>query len=1119
MFVSLEVCDESAGHYCVRANFAAKPNVATLEIMRKKFHEYKQNGFDLYLQLQEIGSSIRITWLKPSTLKGKTSTTDVTSKKNALQTKSPDVQVTSTITSTVTRDINYQDPKTGRTALMASIVDERVRAAVELLTAGARTDLVDNYGQTALEIALTSSADAQLIQALVVCSTPETINRPMRSGLTLLLDVLIRHRHRLDQKLAILKDLLQKGANVNIYSKEQRTVLDEVLRLDGGSQLLWCILEYGHDVDVNLKSGDDKTILQTLLESNNLLKDVHKQLIDKVLELGADVSSVMDMRFGTSKLPILFHAVTNDWDVLVGKLIDRGADVNQVNSRGETVLVYAISYSYANVKLIKMLVERGIPVNTRDNVGLTPLRTALTRYSRRLHSHVHGIENDRNNALQIVNVLLEAGANINDGVLHTFVHHRDAEIVKYLLERGADVNGLDFNGRTVLEIEPIDDFIVFQKVDILKMLLNAGLSPEIINHQTTDGRTFLMDLDDVPLEQDQEGPIQQAYELLELFMAHGADINLYDHDGDNLYTLIVLSLNDADIMNREYYEGLIAILNEYEHYRGLEWQPDYTRYYPNEFRQRLAELKKYAAIRNISKAMFTSMAQDLAKNYPLVILRNRRGAVPDIAIPTPATMETEIKELMDTTPQLADAKHLAYIVFANRQSRGQEQPITFDQIRADHALTSRFMDLVNAMIFSEIIDDVVDMAYDQLFTTQLVRKEWPLRMVMRNWEQRERLFRRIYEIVKERADVQNLSVEDYFLTAAHSKTRSSQRNVVNPRELTKSLLLSPENLPDLSVDEMDSVRDYLLNKTKHLSSDEYQLLDDLDYYEMRLLSKTSKEPVNVFDETTRRQGKWKGKRAADESESESESETEDEFGRESENKPRSGPTTGTRRDGNGPETIRVPSHFSPEVTDPEVLFRHRERLANFTEKQLHLLQEYLESGPEEMRQLSETTLIRLMQNIEYELSLKTDRAQDEERENDARRTAQEDAENRTQEEAFMARLAEHVDREPAFHPISPENPACRVKLRIHSDDGLVESQTLTLTTLTEQTTLASLFYAVDRIIQDSVVNDQHQVPLVPEILDYLLETRDGEAYSRNDDHRTLGELALCQSLVTVHLGM
>ena len=63
---------------------------------------------------------------------------------------------------------------------------------------------------------------------------------------------------------------------------------------------------------------------------------------------------------------------------VVKVLIDRGADVNAKDEKGETTLMYAARSG--NLEVVKFLVDKGADVNAKDSNGATALSIASANY-------------------------------------------------------------------------------------------------------------------------------------------------------------------------------------------------------------------------------------------------------------------------------------------------------------------------------------------------------------------------------------------------------------------------------------------------------------------------------------------------------------------------------------------------------------------------------------------------------------------------------------------------------------------------------------------------------------------------------------------------------------------
>ncbi len=112
---------------------------------------------------------------------------------------------------------------------------------------------------------------------------------------------------------------------------------------------------------------------------------------------------------------------------IVRFLIDRGANVNDVNIYGVTALGQAALWGH--IEIARMLIEADADVNHANSDGNTPLILAA-----------------QDGCIAIVKMLIEAGANINhansddDTALVDAAWHRYADIVKLLIEHGSTLS-------------------------------------------------------------------------------------------------------------------------------------------------------------------------------------------------------------------------------------------------------------------------------------------------------------------------------------------------------------------------------------------------------------------------------------------------------------------------------------------------------------------------------------------------------------------------------------------------------------------------------------------------------------------------------------------------------
>jgi ankyrin repeat protein len=255
---------------------------------------------------------------------------------------------------------------------------------------------------------------------------------------------------------------------------------------------------------VTATEADGTTALHWAVRQSDL------ELVDRMLRAGADVAAAN--RYGVT--PLKLAAVNGDAKVL-RKLLDAGGDPNAAGADGETLLMTAARGGH--VEAARLLLERGAEVDAREQWhGQTALMWAAAQghpeMVRVLIEHgadVNARSNHeqwerqvtseprdkwlppgnltpllfaaRENCLACVEVLLEAGADINattpDGisaaVLALINGHYD--VAGALVEAGIDPNLADYTGRTAL----------YAAIDFNTMVKSNRPAPKVIENRLT----------------------------------------------------------------------------------------------------------------------------------------------------------------------------------------------------------------------------------------------------------------------------------------------------------------------------------------------------------------------------------------------------------------------------------------------------------------------------------------------------------------------------------------------------------------------------------------------------------------------------------------------------------
>ena len=260
-------------------------------------------------------------------------------------------------------------------------------------------------------------------------------------------------------------------------------------------ELAYCLIKAGADVNgVNVTANDTKTPLIAAIRNS----DYDSELVSFLLEEGAQVN-----RPDLPDFQPLIEALEFGDIETVQLLLSAGAEVKSKRDSHYTALHAAfrheeeleLSEQKDILELVKLLLKAGVDINSslREDskdpsayYGMTALEMAACAGSLDVIKLLlsHGAEMTdatlsfatRSGITQVVHFLLDAGANINGKAKHgntalkEAVRAEDVQIVEILLRRGAIVND-PYQGRGMT---PLQEACYVGHVDLAKTLLEAG---------------------------------------------------------------------------------------------------------------------------------------------------------------------------------------------------------------------------------------------------------------------------------------------------------------------------------------------------------------------------------------------------------------------------------------------------------------------------------------------------------------------------------------------------------------------------------------------------------------------------------------------------------------------
>jgi len=273
--------------------------------------------------------------------------------------------------------------------------------------------------------------------------------------------------------------------------------------------------------DVNAAEPDGTTALHWAAHWNDA------ETVNLLLRAGANVKAVN--RYGSTPLS---EAVTAGSSAMIKALLDAGADPKTLTTEdGETVLMTAARAG--NVDAVRLLLDRGADVNAREKYkGQTALMWAAAERHpsvvKLLLDHgadwkVRSVEHEtrlpRLSAASSVSPIARGGF---PALLYS-AREGDVESARLMLDAGVDVNYGDVDDTTALTAS-----ILNKQYTFAKFLLERGANPNVVD---ANGRTALYAIvearneDWTTLPERKTDDALPSIEIVKLLLAHKADPN------------------------------------------------------------------------------------------------------------------------------------------------------------------------------------------------------------------------------------------------------------------------------------------------------------------------------------------------------------------------------------------------------------------------------------------------------------------------------------------------------------------------------------------------------------------------------------------------------------------
>jgi len=259
--------------------------------------------------------------------------------------------------------------------------------------------------------------------------------------------------------LDVVKFLVAKGADINARNAKGMSPMSVAVKESYGDVVKFLrrsgVNHLKQYKDVNASDKDGYTPLHSAVNSFHLYHNLNE--VKYLVFCGAKVNA--KTKYGET--PLMMASEEGHLEI-VKFLMDNGAKVNAKTKYGETPLMMAAKSGH--LEIVKLLVSKGVDLKVQDYGRYTPLHWAA------FWGHIDVVKFLLDNGMD-VNIKNAGGWTLlrhstwicwcrsldpkcNTGItpLHMAASKNKLEVVKFLVNKGANINAKDTYGETSLEI-------------------------------------------------------------------------------------------------------------------------------------------------------------------------------------------------------------------------------------------------------------------------------------------------------------------------------------------------------------------------------------------------------------------------------------------------------------------------------------------------------------------------------------------------------------------------------------------------------------------------------------------------------------------------------------------
>ncbi|XP_071572549.1 uncharacterized protein [Temnothorax nylanderi] len=360
----------------------------------------------------------------------------------------------------------------GFTPLHTAIVEGHKGIVNLLIKNKAQIDAKDFADNTPLHIAV-QAGDKEIVE--ILAANGANVNVKNDNMTPLLSAIKCNYRE-------IVEVLIASGANVNAEGIKCLSLPV----LAGYSDIVEILLEKTY---VDMKDPANADLLHWAAGRG------HTDVVNALIARGADVDAIT-----YDNLTPLCFAAQEGYEEIVEILIAGGANVNVKSTENVTPLHLAAVNGHDNV--VKVLLDNKANINVKNNDDRTPDELAVAR------GHLQVIKL----LMQYKKIDIVSKRNDDYTILHIASEESNLEMIKYLVDKGSDVNAKNIFGSKSIHIAAREGY-----KDTVEFFLSKGLS---INDPGISNQTLL-----------HYAAIKVNLEVAKYLISQGADVNAKDANG------------------------------------------------------------------------------------------------------------------------------------------------------------------------------------------------------------------------------------------------------------------------------------------------------------------------------------------------------------------------------------------------------------------------------------------------------------------------------------------------------------------------------------------------------------------------------------------------------------